>query len=82
MAAAAACHVALLTDHSKRLVPGENWCCCGDCCQSRAGEHGVQLHPWFFDSVATTAGQIASIGRGEIWLHGDIRISVVTNSFE
>ena len=51
MAAAVAVHIALLTDHRKRLVPGEIGTV-AVIAASRAGQHGVQLRAWFPDGVA------------------------------
>jgi hypothetical protein len=80
MAAAIACHVALLTDHSK-LVPGEIGTVAVIAASREQSNTTFSYVRGFLQASELLAGQIVSIGRDEIMLAGDICISVVTNSF-
>ena len=81
MAAAVAVHVALLTDHSKRLVPGEIGTVAVIAASREQANTVFNYVRGFLMASPLLAGQVESIGRDEIMLHGDICISVVTNSF-
>jgi hypothetical protein len=81
MAAAVAVHVAALTDHSKRLVPGEIGTVAVIAASREQAGTVFNYIRGFLQASELLAGQVASIGRDEIWLCGDICISVVTNSF-
>ena len=81
MAAAVAVHVALLTDHSKGLVPGEIGTVAVIAASREQASTVFNYVRGFLQASPLLAGQVASIGRDEIWLNGDICISVVTNSF-
>jgi hypothetical protein len=81
MAAAVAVHIALLTDHSKRLVPGEIGTVAVIAASREQAGVVFGYIRGFLQASALLAGQVESIGRDEIMLHGDICISVVTNSF-
>ena len=82
MAAAVACHIAALTDHSKTLAPGE----IGTVAVIAASRviRPTRCSPTssgFLMSSPLLAGQVEGITRDEIMLKGDICISVTTNSF-
>ena len=81
MAAAVAVHVALLTDHSKGLVPGEIGTVAVIAASREQASTVFNYVRGFLQASPLLAGQVASIGRDEISLNGDICISVVTNSF-
>lgn len=81
MAAAVAVHVALLTDHRARLVPGEIGTVAAIAASREQAGVVFGYVRGFIMSSPLLAGQVKSIGRDEILLHGDICISVVTNSF-
>jgi hypothetical protein len=80
MAAAIACHVALLTDH-KRLAPGETGVVA---IVARNREQAGVVFGYvkgFLQASSLLAGQVENFGRDEITLRGGIRIGVITNSF-
>ena len=81
MASAVAVHIAALTDHSKRLVPGEIGTVAVIAASREQASTVFNYIRGFLTASELLAGQVASIGRDEICLHGDICISVVTNSF-
>jgi hypothetical protein len=81
MASAIAVHIAALTDHSKRLVPGEIGTVAVIAASREQANTVFSYIRGFLTTSELLAGQVASIGRDEIVLHGDICISVVTNSF-
>ena len=81
MAAAVAVHIAALTDHSKRLVPGEIGTVAVIAASREQANTVFSYIRGFLMASDLLAGQVESIGRDEIMLHGDICISVVTNSF-
>ena len=70
-----------LTDHSKRLVPGEIGTVAVIAASREQANTVFSYIRGFLTASELLAGQVASIGRDEIMLHGDICISVVTNSF-
>jgi hypothetical protein len=81
MAAAVALHIAALTDHRARLVPGEIGVVAVIAASRDQASVVFGYIRGFLQAAPLLAGQMASIGRDEIMLHGDICISVVTNSF-
>ena len=81
MAAAVACHVALLTEHRKRLAPGEIGTVAVIAAVADQASTVFNYVRGFLMASPLLAGQVESISRDEIMLHGDICISVMTNSF-
>jgi hypothetical protein len=81
MAAAVAVHIAALTDHRARLVPGEIGTVAVIAASRDQANTVFNYIRGFLMASPLLAGQVASIGRDEIMLHGDICISVVTNSY-
>src|SRR5262249_28315012 len=80
-AAAIAVHIAALTDHRARLVPGEIGVVAVIAASRDQASVVFGYIRGFLQEAPLLAGQIASIGRDEIMLRGDVCISVVTNSF-
>jgi hypothetical protein len=81
VAAAIAVHIALLTDHNKRLAPGEIGTVAVIAASREQASTVFNYVRGFLQASPLLAGQVESIGRDEIWLRGDICIAVVTNSF-
>lgn len=80
MAAAVACHVALLTDHRK-LAPGEVGVVAVIASSRDQSATVFNYIRGFLMSSPLLAGEVVSINREEITLRGDICIMVTTNSF-
>ena len=80
MAAAVACHIALLTDH-RRLVPGEVGVVAVIAATRDQASTVFNYIRGFLTSSPLLAGQVESITQNEIALAGDIVIAVTTNSF-
>ena len=81
MAAAVACHVALLTDHRKQLAPGEVGTVAVIASSRDQANTVLSYIKGFLLASPLLAGEVVSINREEITLRGDIVISVTTNSF-
>ena len=81
IAAAVACHVALLTDHRKRLAPGEVGTVAVIAASRDQSATVFNYIRGFLLSSPLLAGEVVSINREEITLRGDIVIMVTTNSF-
>src|SRR4029077_14612049 len=81
MAAAVAVHVAALTDHSKRLAPGEVGTVALIAASRDQANTVFGYVKGFLVSSPLLAGQIEGVNRDEITLKGNIVISVTTNSF-
>src|SRR4029077_8153231 len=81
MAAAVAVHVAALTDHSKRLAPGEVGTVALIAASRDQANTVFGYVKGFLLSSPLLAGQIEGVNRDEIMLKGGICISVTTNSF-
>lgn len=81
MAAAVACHIAALTDHRARLVPGEIGVVAVIAASREQAGVVFNYVRGFLQASPLLAGQIASIGKDEITLRDDICISITTNSF-
>jgi hypothetical protein len=81
MASATAVHVAALTDHRAKLAPGEIGTVAVIAASREQASTVFNYIRGFLQASPLLAGQVKSIGRDEIMLHGDIAISVVTNSF-
>jgi hypothetical protein len=81
MASAVAVYTAALTDHRARLVPGEIGTVAVIAASREQASTVFNYIRGFLTASELLAGQVASIGRDEIWLRDDICISVVTNSF-
>jgi hypothetical protein len=81
MAAAVAVHVALLTDHSKRLVPGE----IGVVAVIAASrEQASTVHGYvrgFCEASPLLAGQVEAVSASEIRLRGGVVIEVAANNY-
>jgi hypothetical protein len=81
MAAAVAVHIAALTDHRARLVPGEIGTVAVIAASREQANTVFGYVRGFLLASPLLAGQVESIGRDEIMLRDDVSISVVTNSY-
>jgi hypothetical protein len=81
MAAAVAVHIAALTDHRKRLVPGEIGTVAVIAASKDQAATVFGYVKGFLLSSPLLAGEIVSITRDEIALRNDIVITVTANSF-
>lgn len=81
IAAAIACHIAALTDHSKRLAPGEVGVVAVIAASRDQANTVFGYVKGFLMSSPLLAGQVVGITRDEIMLKGDVCIMVTTNSF-
>jgi hypothetical protein len=81
MASAVAVHIAALTDHSKRLAPGETGCVSVIAASREQAGTVYGYVRGFLEASPLLAGQIEGMTANEIRLKGNIEIEVTANSY-